>query len=76
MGFKQKAWENRIHTSKRRVPNREIKKLYLFFLKNQPVALKFAAKLYQTQKDLQPSQQNPCTLVYELVLALNKCLKI
>jgi hypothetical protein len=50
-------------------------KQYAFFLKNQPVALKFAQKLHQSQKDLTPSQQNPCTLVYELVLALNKCLR-
>jgi hypothetical protein len=51
-------------------------KWYGSFLKNQPNALKFAEKLFKTQKDLPPSQQNPCTLVYELVGALNKCLRI
>jgi RloB-like protein len=51
------------------------RKLYAFFLKEQSNALKFAEKLHQNQLHLTPSQQNPCTLVYQLVLALNKCLR-
>jgi hypothetical protein len=31
MGSKKKAWENRVNTSKRRVPNREIKNTFLIY---------------------------------------------
>ena len=51
------------------------KKLYAFFEKLQPQALTYAAKLHKKQSHLKPSQQNPCTLVYELVNELNKCLR-
>lgn len=51
------------------------KTLYNTFLKDQHTAIKNAEKLFKTQKHLRPSQQNPCTLVYELVEELNKCLK-
>ena len=51
------------------------KKLYAFFENTQPQALIYATKLHKKQADLKPSEQNPCTLVYELVNELNKCLK-
>ena len=51
------------------------KKLYAFFEKTQSQALIYAAKLHEKQADLKPSRQNPCTLVYELVNELNKCLR-
>ena len=51
------------------------KKLYTFFEKTQVQAIAYAAKLHKKQSDLKPSQQNPCTLVYELVNELNKCLR-
>ena len=51
------------------------KKLYAFFEKTQRQALSYAAKLHKKQSHLKPSQQNPCTLVYELVNELNKCLR-
>jgi hypothetical protein len=51
------------------------KKLYAFFEKTQSQALNHAAKLHKKQADLKPSIQNPCTLVYELVKELNKCLR-
>lgn len=50
--------------------------LYGFFLSTQTNALKFAEKLHKNQEHLPPNRQNPCTLVYQLVTALNKCLRI
>lgn len=50
--------------------------LYGIFLSNQGNAIKHAQRLHKVYvAENRPSQCNPCTTVYQLVTALNACLK-
>lgn len=49
--------------------------LYLLLLPNQEEAIQNAIRLHDTQRDKIYCDQNPCTTVYELVMALNECIK-
>ncbi len=49
--------------------------LYLLLLPNQEEGIQNAMRLHDTQRDKIYCDQNPCTTVYELVEALNECIK-
>lgn len=49
--------------------------LYSKLKKSQDYAFKNAQRLYKANSSLPPSQQNPCTTVFQLVEELNKSLK-
>ncbi|MFN0049394.1 MAG: RloB family protein [Cytophagales bacterium] len=49
--------------------------LYTLHKQNQEFAIKNAKRLLQANLSLPPSQQNPCTTVFQLVEELNKSLK-
>ncbi len=50
--------------------------LYGIFLAQQARAIKHAQRLHQEyEAERRPSRCNPCTTVYQLVIALNTCLK-
>ncbi|TDX01794.1 RloB family protein [Dinghuibacter silviterrae] len=52
------------------------KSLYMLFLPFQAKAILHAERLHKVHEvEQRPSHHNPCTTVYQLVAALNKCLK-
>jgi hypothetical protein len=52
------------------------KSLYALFLPSQAKAIRHAERLHKSyEAEPRPSRHNPCTTVYQLVTALNKCLK-
>jgi len=49
--------------------------LYHLLLQYQPQAIQNATRLHESHQDKIYCDQNPCTTVYELVVALNECTK-
>jgi hypothetical protein len=50
-------------------------KLYLRFLPDQPRAIQHAKRLHEGKMNDSYCDQNPCTMVYQLVEELNKCIR-
>lgn len=51
------------------------KSMYHIFLPHQQNAIQNAARLFDEKKDMNYSDQNPCTTVFKLVHELNKCIR-